>query len=1265
MCIAGGWDRFVGRRSITKTLQFKLRPVGNTQKKLDESGCLGRDLERDLSKSTITKWMDRAHKDYIEMALSTSDIDWTGLQEALSSKETREKLEGAYRKRVVAIFNTGTNRTYLDQLFSKDVIDTVLPTIMARYGCSSAEKDVVAGFHGFFGYLDKFNKSRKNLYSDKAKATAISYRIVNENFPMFVGNMAVFEAIMKTEPRIVENAEKNLAAYMESKHIPSLETVFSVGYYNKVLTQTGIDAYNTLIGGFSVEGGIKVQGLNELVNLYNQTHPDNRLPLFVSLYKQLLGDCDSASFRDEQFSTDDDVIEVLSGFCTDLLRIGQPDSLIQKLCDQFAALDQFDATKLIVSKNDLSTLSQSVSGSWDSIMESMRNGCKTKKEEKALDKKKYFTLAEIGSHVDYSSYWSLDSDVQKINDAYAVLHYLWDGSVKELKEYNGTDTVQAIRELVESILDFYRKVSVLQYSEDPHFIGEFVPVIIELGSIVSLFSRVRNYMTRKVSDTLRKYRLMFDCSSLGKGWDNNKEQDYCITLFSDGVNYYLGIINPKNKVNFAKVQMSSSPVTGNEWKKMRYRQLTEACQTLPRCFFTKKRLEDAAVVELKKIHETYKANKDYNKNRGKDLPRRELSDEQRTLLIDGYKSCIANHPAWGVFDFHFKKTSEYRSVEEFYHDVDMQSYRISYDYIDKDVLMSLVDEGKLFLFQIYNQDFAPGATGKGSLHTNYWRYMFSEENMRDMSIALNGGVEFHYRFPTSKKMPKHEIGDILVNKTTNDGEPVPLNVLQELKTYYNDKQNRELSDEAISYVDRVGIKIADRELIQGKRFTEPLYRLSVPITINPLCGPHDTTLNQEVLNELHAHSQDFTVLGIDRGERNLIYICLTDMNRNIILQKSMNIVGHQRDDGKVVRQNYQKKLDQREKERTNERKSWKEISGIKDLKSGYLSQVVSEIVRLAVENNAIIVMEDLNFGFKRGRGKFEKSCYQQFEKALLNKLGYLAFKDRSADAVGGILHGYQLASEIKSFKKIGRQAGIVFFVPAAYTSKQDPTTGFYNFIGKVRYESVDKAKKLIDSKIKAFRYNADRGYFEFDVHQHKESTKTCPGVDRDWTICTQGDLRWVWNAQNKSAEAVNVTARLKELFVAYGIGYEDGEDLKEKLMEQDEKSFFAPLLHLIGATLQIRYSNNNAKKDSEKDFVLSPVQNDTGEFFDSRKSDGSLPKDGDANGAYNIALRAIANLGLNTNHENEEQDNAEDGEYIQTNRHPSFTNYPVNDTVRV
>ena len=59
---------------------------------------------------------------------------------------------------------------------------------------------------------------------------------------------------------------------------------------------------------------------------------------------------------------------------------------------------------------------------------------------------------------------------------------------------------------------------------------------------------------------------------------------------------------------------------------------------------------------------------------------------------------------------------------------------------------------------------------------------------------------------------------------------------------------------------------------------------------------------------------------------------------------------------------------------------------------------------------------------------------------------------------------------------------------------------------------------------------------------------------------------------------------------------------------------------LLKVILQMRYSDGN-----DRDFILSPVANENGVFFDSEKAADAEPKDADANGAYHIALKDCYN----------------------------------------
>ena len=103
---------------------------------------------------------------------------------------------------------------------------------------------------------------------EKAKSTAISYRIVNENFPKFFANIKLFNYLKEHFPRIIIDTEESLKDYLKGK---KLDSVFSIDGFNSVLAQSGIDFYNTVIGGISHEElTVKTHGLNEKINLERQ-----------------------------------------------------------------------------------------------------------------------------------------------------------------------------------------------------------------------------------------------------------------------------------------------------------------------------------------------------------------------------------------------------------------------------------------------------------------------------------------------------------------------------------------------------------------------------------------------------------------------------------------------------------------------------------------------------------------------------------------------------------------------------------------------------------------------------------------------------------------------------------------------------------------------------------------------------------------------------------------------------------------------------------
>ncbi|MCB4762240.1 MAG: type V CRISPR-associated protein Cas12a/Cpf1, partial [Sulfurovum sp.] len=375
---------------------------------------------------------------------------------------------------------------------------------------------------------------------------------------------------------------------------------------------------------------------------------------------------------------------------------------------------------------------------------------------------------------------------------------------------------------------------------------------------------------------------------------------------------------------------------------------------------------------------------------------------------------------FSYFSFNFKNAEDYSSWVEFTNDVNSQGYQIWFTGIPSDYIEEVAKERKIFLFQIYNKDFSPYAKGRPNMHTLYWKSLFEPQNLQNVVTKLNGKAEIFFRYKSIKK------SEAVVHKAN---QPIK-----------NKNENNPKNESLFDY-----------DITKDRRYTVDKFLFHVPITIN--FKQNKASKFNERINTLLSKHPNTHIIGIDRGERHLLYYTLISPDGKIIKQKSFNTIPM--DKGYSI--DYRKKLDAKEKERDRARKDWGSIENIKELKAGYLSQVVHELAKLIVDYSAIVVLEDLNFGFKRGRFKVEKQVYQKFEKVLINKLNYLVFKNRDAKEPGGYLNGYQLTAPFESFAKLGKQSGILFYVPAAYTSKIDPATGFIDFL-KPKYESVEKSQ---------------------------------------------------------------------------------------------------------------------------------------------------------------------------------------------------------------
>ena len=1106
---------------------------------------------------------------------------------------------------------------------------------------------IIAEFKKWTTYFNGFHDNRKNIYSNEAKATSIAFRIVHENLPRFLDNRARWRQLDDEFEGIFQSFERQISDLVEAAGLEEvadaevagleevsrakLKKVFKVESFNHYLNQSGIDRFNLILGGRSDQDGQRLQGLNEIINLYRQqlSSDADKKKLgkckMALLYKQILSDRESHSFLLEQFEKDADLVSAINDYFAKIDEAISDGEGAKNVCSSLKAClqrlgsDEIVLEKVYIENKSLRNLSKALYSDWGLIERALEAHAEAKfsrknQREDWVKKTSRFAITELQNVINQPDY----TDSGK-----SVLEYFKDpqtnpfGDIESAREevkgilqeeYSGEENrlhqnkenVAKIKHCLDSVralMDFIKPLyvdlgrdneSATAPEKDANFYHDFDICYERLCLIVPLYNKVRNYLTRKPYKT-EKYKLNFENSTLLAGWDVNKEKDNTAVILIKDKKYYLAIMDQKHREIFTEEYVSRQTKTssGSVYQKLCYKQIASAGKDIQNLIdtpdgtkrFTKKR-EELWQEHAPEIARIQKA----GTHKGQNLNRDDLN-----YFIDYYKQRAVEYWDWASFDF--KKPDQYANFAEFTNHINSQGYKITFKDIDAAYIDQCVEAGKLYLFEIYCKDFSAKSKGRPNLHTLYWRSLFEDKNLKDVVIKLDGKAEMFFR------------------------------------------------KASIEYADDVWKKGHHAEKLKGKfpypiikdrRYARDTYLFHVPVTINFKRPGATKTFNNEV-NKFLQGNRDVRILSIDRGERHLAYYTLLNQKGAILEQGSLNKVDTQgTNSGKPV--DYQQKLQEREGERDQARKSWATIESIKELKEGYLSQIVHKIAVMMVEHNAVVVFEDLNFGFKRGRFKFEKQVYQKFEKMLINKLNYLVFKGREARHPGGALSGYQLSAPFESFKAMGKQTGFIYYVPAHYTSKVCPVTGFVNRLSP-KYQNVEQAVKFF-STFDTIHYNSQENYFEFTFRYSRfaeeKIVKNIEGMQDQWTVCTYGSrLRNSKSEAGKwTSEEIDLTDRMKTLFKDR-VEYQNGTDLRCLLAEQKDTQgstdFFKELFGLLRLTLQLRNSRvgTDNEIDNKNDYILSCVKDGKGQFFDSRCAPQDMPQNADANGAFHIGLKGL------------------------------------------
>ena len=1162
---------------------------------------------------------------------------------------------------------------------------------------------MVNKFSKFTTYFDAFNDNRKNLYSGDAKSGTIAYRLIHENLPMFLDNIASFNAISGTGVNeYFSSIETEFTDTLEEK---CLTEFFQIDFFNNTLTQKKIDNYNYIVGV-----------VNKAVNLYKQQHKTVRIPLLKTLHKMILSDRVTPSWLPERFESDEEMLTAIKAAYESLkeVLVGDDDDSLRNL---LLNIDNFDLEHIYIAKDSgLTSISQQIFGYYDTYTlaikdQLQRENPATKKQrenpnfyderiDKLYKKEGSFSIAYLNrlvdtkEHITINEYYRLfgsycreegkrkDDFFKRIDGAYCAISHLFLGKHGEIAQSDSD--IELIQKLLDAYKGLQRFIKPLlghgdEADKDNEFDAKLRKVWDELDIITPLYDKVRNWLSRKIYNP-EKIKLCFENNGkLLSGWSDNQtesdngtqyggyifrkkneigEYDFFLGISADAklfrrdatIGYEDGMYERFNYYHLKPKTLLGKSYIG------KYKEDSNAVLSAFNAAITKLQLEKKLVPKDNEKVPTYlKRFKQYyadfyqilmNADIVVDAYKRE-NDQDSEEVLSVFKDAVTKlHLEKKLVPKDNEKVPIYlkrlkQKYANFYqilmNDVNVvDAYKSMKQHIlatlaslirvpaaielaaqtDLDIdelideIMNLPSESfgyfpvataaieeankrekkPLFLFKMSNKDLSYAAKsseglrksrGTENLHTMYLKALLG---MTQNVFSIGSGMVFfrHKTKGLAETTARHKANEFIANKNK-----------------LNDKKK----------------SIFAYGIVKNKRFTVDKYLFKLSVKLN-YSQPNNNKIdvNSEV-REIISNGGIKHIIGIDRGERNLLYLSLIDLKGNIVMQKSLNIL---KDDHNAKGTDYKGLLTEREGERQDARRNWKKIANIKDLKRGYLSQVVHIISKMLVEYNAIVVLEDLNPGFIRGRQKIERNVYEQFERMLIDKLNFYVDKHKDANETGGLLHALQLTSEFENFKKSEHQNGCLFYIPAWNTSKIDPATGFANLFD-TRYTNAVEAQKFF-SKFDEIRYNEEKDRFEFEFDYDK-FTQKAHGTRTKWTLCTYGmRLRSFKNPAkqyNWDSEVVVLTDEFKRILGKVGIDIH--ENLKDAICNLEDKKDLEPLMQFMKLLLQLR----NSRKNPEEDYILSPVADENGIFYDSRSCGDTLPKNADANGAYNIARKGL------------------------------------------
>ena len=658
---------------------------------MQHHGILQRDEQREQDYQTIKPLFDQLHEKFIQQSLEQSAIDrsaFSTFYEAYKSKiktanlsekektDLKDELASLLknlREQIVTLYALtaehwkqtivdAKGKPFLGEKGYKILTEKgILEALEKEYENDPDKKKVISNFKGFFTYFSGFNQNRENYYSSEEKSTSVAHRIVNENLIFFSDN-ALLEA---------KFADLDLTA--------AEKQIFKIDFYNRCLTQEGINAYNTLIGT-----------INSKINLYRQQN-QTKLPFLKELYK-CIGSKTEGTIPFLVIESDENLKETIQEMLgKSNIFLAEITTILQQIFENEEELD-----KVWISKTSLSRLSNRYLKNWFAFAEkgvTLKIFKENKKGEEKITVPAHVSLAEVreilesvkeeelfkphreerrGKEADNRKAFVilLQQDIHERYQLYLDEQQKVQAFLPSLDKTNKTqkDSIKTLGDQAIFLLRFLKVFKVKAdsgldlseiYNKIDHIIANF--------PLTKQYDAIRNYLTKKPFSE-EKMKLNFDCSTLLGGWDVNKETQNLSVILRKNGKFYLAIMKKENNTLFDPQKNPSLFEHPDEIEKLEYKLLPGPNKMLPKVFFSQKGLDFFKPTEkILSLYQkgTFKKGKDFNV-------------QDLHALIDFYKEALEKHEERGrVFNFSFKPTHQYEDVSQFYAEVEQQGYKLS------------------------------------------------------------------------------------------------------------------------------------------------------------------------------------------------------------------------------------------------------------------------------------------------------------------------------------------------------------------------------------------------------------------------------------------------------------------------------------------------------------------------------------------------------------------------------------------------------------